>query len=109
MNDKLLQILINPQEAQIIELSLVGDKHKSMRYLLLRIGAILVTKQGRVVATTVDELWYLRDHINYDLVVGDVMALDLVINIYNTLCKHYDMILEPLEYITYEPEKMQII
>jgi len=109
MNDKLLQILFSPEQAQIIELSLAGDKHKHMRYLLSRIGACLVTKQARVIAITEKELWYLRDHIDLTISVGETLALDVIVNVYHVLCKYYDIPLEAVEYIPYEPEKLQII
>ena len=109
MNDKLPQILITPEEAQIIELSLKGDAHTSMRYLLARVGACLVTNQSRVIAITDQELWFIRDHIDLDVSAGETMALHVIINIYKTLCKYYGITLDPVEFIPYEPEKLQII
>jgi len=109
MNDTLPQILITPEEAQIIELSLSGDVHSNMRYLLARVGACLVIGQARVIAITEQELWYIRDHIDLDVSAGETTALHVIINIYKTLCKYYGITLNPVEYIPYEPEKLQII
>lgn len=109
MNDKLPQIFITPEEAQIIELSLAGDSHQNMRYLLTRVGACLVTGQARVIAITEQELWYLRDHIDLTISAGETIALNVIVNIYKVLCKHYGITLDPVEFIPYEPEKMQIM
>ena len=109
MNDKLPQILITPQEAQIIELSLAGEKHTEMHDVLAHVGACLVTKETRVVAMTCDQLWYIRDHIDLSLTAGDTLALDVIVNIYKVLCKAYGIILTNIDYVLLEHEKGQVM
>ena len=109
MNDKLPQIVITPQEAQIIELSLAGEKHTEMRDPLVHIGACLVTKETRVVAMTCEQLWYIRDHIDLTLTAGDTLALDVIVNIYKVLCRAYDISLTDIDYVLLEHEKGQVM
>ncbi|GAI11876.1 unnamed protein product [marine sediment metagenome] len=75
---------INPQEAQILEMSLREDV-RERHDLLLDIGASLCYKKNTTLQLNEKDLWYLRSKIEPTILVPPTTGIDLIIRIYNAL------------------------
>jgi len=82
-------LVLTPQDAEIIEVSLRGDKCDVSRYrwFLKSIGDLLTGEQEREIELdfTDEELWFLRDNIDPAISVGELTGLDIIKKIYNLL------------------------
>jgi hypothetical protein len=83
----MIRFRITPQEATIIEASLRGSsvELEDRRSLLLEIGKVLVEDKPATLQLSFDEIWFLRDYIEPDRMVGSTSGLDIITRIYKAL------------------------
>jgi hypothetical protein len=90
-----MNIVLSVQEVEIIEKSLHGDMNFfDRRDLLIRLGRVL--GHGRTVRLSLskEELWFLRDNIQWDIEVGEYTGFELIRKIYGVLIGETDIIPE---------------
>jgi len=88
-----VKLILTSEEAQIIEISLKGDKCDRerlsiMRPFLVSLGVSMLDDRDIEVDLTDKDLWFLRDYIDPCASVGNISGIDVIKKIYDVLLEH---------------------
>ena len=92
------ELVVNFEEAQIIEGVLRNRELDGLRWLIIQMARILVSGQETNVGLEEKDLWFLRDFIQPGTKVGKITGLSLLIKIYVLLLEYHDGYVTELNY-----------